>query len=89
MILNALIALALVILNWILILFPASSGFPTEVHTAFSTIGGYFGMFDGILPLSTLGTTVGIVFTVEIAIFGFKTFKWIASHIPWIGGKGN
>jgi len=88
MITDAIISLGFYILSWILAIFPSSTGLPTEVHTAAVGLGGYFGMFSGVLPMTTLQSTIAIVFAVEIAIFGFKTFKWIASHIPWIGGKG-
>jgi len=77
------------VVNWAINLLPTSSGFPTEVHTAFSTIGGYLGIMDVFIPLSTLLFCLTTIFGVEIAIFGFKTVKWIGSHIPWIGGKGN
>lgn len=88
MIVDLFIDTAFYVLGWISGLFPTSTGFNTDVQTAFSTLGGYFGMFSGVLPMDILAITVGLVFSVEIAIFGFKTLKWIASHIPWIGGKG-
>ena len=76
-------------LNFIIGLFPTSSGFPEEVHSAFSTLGGYVGLIDVFIPVQTLLWCLTIVFTVEIAVFGFKTLKWLLSHIPFIGGKGN
>jgi len=69
-------------------LIPASTGFPSDVFTAASTIGGYAGILSPIIPLGTLATVVGLAFSAEIAIFGFKTLKWILAHIPFIGGKG-
>lgn len=89
MILDALFNLGFGILNWFINLFPVSTGFGSEVHTAFSSIGGYVGMFTGLLPYVTIALALGLVFSVEIAIFLFKTTKWIISHIPYIGGKGN
>jgi len=76
------------VIDWLLSLFPASSGFPSDVHTAAAGLGGYVGIWTPILPMETLITCIGIVFGVEMAVFGFKTVKWIISHIPVIGGKG-
>lgn len=76
-------------LSFIIGLFPTSSGFPEQVHDAFSTLGGYIGLLDVIVPTQTLLWCLLLLFSVEIAIFGFKTLKWLLSHIPFIGGKGN
>jgi len=88
MIADALLNFAFNVLSWLISLLPPSTGFPTDVINAFATIGGYTQILDPIIPWSTIATTVGLAFTVEIAIFGFKTIKWLLSHIPWIGGKG-
>jgi len=89
MILTAIINFAYFLVSGIISILPASSGFPTAAHTAMAGLGGYLAIWSPVLPITTLITCLGIVFSVEIAIFGFKTFKWILSHIPWIGGKGN
>jgi len=34
-------------------MFPQSSGFPPEAHSAMQTLGGYFGMFSPIIPMGT------------------------------------
>jgi hypothetical protein len=70
-------------------LLPNGSPFPAEVHSAFSTLGSYVGIIDVFVPLTVLLWCLMLIFGVEIAIFGFKTIKWIISHIPAIGGKGN
>jgi hypothetical protein len=44
---------------------------------------------DVFVPVSVMLWCLTLVFGVEIAIFGFKTIKWIISFIPLIGGKGN
>jgi len=77
------------LLNWMLIMFPFSTGFPSEAHTAMQGLGGYLGIFSPILPIATLVTAITLVLSVEVSILGFKTFKWLISHIPQIGGKGN
>lgn len=76
-------------LQFIINLFPDGSGFPSGFHTAATTAGGYLKMIDELVPLSTLKTVLLLVFSVEIVIFTFKTLKWLLSHIPYIGGKGN
>jgi len=89
MILSGIISIGAYLLSWIIGILPDSTGFPDEAHTAMSGLGGYLGIWSPILPIATLGTLVALVFSVEIAIFGFKGVKWVTSHIPWIGGKGN
>jgi len=89
MITTAFLLLALDLVTLIVSFFPASSGFPSNVISAASTLGGYFGMFSAIIPLGTLATAVAVVFIVEISIFGWKTVKSLVSHIPWIGGSGH
>jgi len=75
-------------LSWIISLFPVGTGFPSEFHTAFTSLGGYVHMLDPLLPIETLLACLTFVFSVEIALFGFKTFKWVISHVPLFGGKG-
>jgi len=67
---------------------PQSQGFPETFHQAMLGIGGYFGMFSPLIPIDILLTCVTIIFTVEIAVFGFRTLKWVISHLPMIGGRG-
>jgi len=89
MIPNAIILIAYSILSWLIGILPNSIGFPTEAHTAMSGLGGYLAIWSPILPMATMLTVITLVFGVEIGIFSFKGIKWIISHIPWIGGKGN
>jgi len=89
MITDLFINFSYIVINTIVNFFPISSGFGSEVATAFSSLGGYLGVWSPILPISTLATCVSLVLGIELSIFGFKSFKWIFSHIPWIGGKGN
>lgn len=89
MIFDALLYLGLLMLDWIVSLFPISTGFGAEFHSAMSLIGGYMDIFTPLIPVSTLISLIGIIMGVELGIFGFKTAKWIVSHIPYIGGKGN
>lgn len=74
-------------LSWLISVFPVGTGFPDGIHSAFSTLGGYFHILDPLVPISTLLTCVLLVFGVEIALFAFRTLKWILSYIPFIGGS--
>jgi len=88
MITTLIINLAYSLLSGIIALFPIGEGFPSDAMSAMTTLGGYLRTFDPIFPTQTLITTLTILFLVELAIFAFKTIKWIISHIPWIGGRG-
>jgi len=86
------VAAFLTILNYFLQLivavFPSASGFPSQVHVAAQQIGGYVGILNPIFPIDTLYQIITLVIIIEIAILGFKSFKWLISHIPFIGGRG-
>jgi len=88
MIITAIINMSYSVLSWFIGVIPASAGIPAEAHSAAVSLGGYLGIFSPILPIATLLTTITLVYSVEIGIFTFKTFKWIFSHIPLVGGKG-
>jgi Mg2+/citrate symporter len=75
-------------LGVIINLLPNSSGFPPQVIAGATMIGGYTQIFSPLVDFGTLATVVGLAFSVEIGIFGFKTLKWVLSHIPFIGGHG-
>jgi len=89
MITDAIINLAAGLISGIVSVLPDSSGFTDSVLSAAHSLGGYFGIFAPIIPLGTLATAVTLVFSVEIAIFGWKTVKSIVSHIPQFGGSGH
>lgn len=74
-------------LSYLISLFPTGTGFPSSFHTAVTALGGYLHILDPLVPISILLTCLTLIFTVEIAIFGFKTLRWILSHIPAIGGN--
>jgi len=72
-------------LSFFAALFPLSAGFPAEVQTAFTWLGGYIGILDPLVPVSTLLTCVSIIFSVELAILSFRILSWVYSKIPFIG----
>jgi len=85
MITTAFINTAYYILGFFVQIFPVSTGFPEEVASAFLYFGGYVGMLDPLVPIATLATCIGILITLELVIFAFKTLSWIFSKIPIIG----
>lgn len=89
MIITSIILIAYNLLHWLIGILPNSSGFSQQAHEAMVYLGSKFGIFSPILPMSTIATLVTLVFSVEVAIFSFKGVKWVISHIPQIGGRGN
>lgn len=75
-------------IDYIIGLLPNAIPFPEVVGTAFSTFGGYLSLISPIVPISTMATILGLVITIELTLFAFRTVKWIASFIPVIGGRG-
>jgi len=88
MIFTSFVYLASYVLGFIVNILPDSTGFPSDVQTAFDTMGGYVQLLDTLLPVGTLAVVLGILVSVDVAIFGFKTLKWLVSYIPFVGGKG-
>lgn len=88
MIFSAFLVLSGAIITIIASVLPTSSGFPTEVSSAVVTMGQYARVLDLLLPVSTLAQIIALVLSVEVGIFAFKSFRWLISHIPFIGGRG-
>jgi len=87
MITSFFITSAVAVVGAILSVLGSSQGFPPEAEEAVSFIGGFLGMLDPLVPTSTLLTILGILITVEFAIFSFRTLRWLFSHIPFVGGR--
>jgi hypothetical protein len=88
MIFSGFVYVASFVLNMVTSILPSGTGFSPEVQNAFLTMGGYVGILNTLLPISTLAVVLGIIIATDVAIFGFKTFKWLVSHVPFVGGKG-
>lgn len=88
MITSFLFSIGFAIINFIKELFPISTGFPPAFNDSVAQISGYAGIIDSLVPVQTLLTVLTIVFSVEIAIFVFKFFRFIFGYVPLIGGKG-
>jgi len=89
MITTAFINMSFIILNYIVQKLPQSTGFPTSVHDSVSFIGKQWGLFDPLVDRASLAIILALLFTFEVTVFGFYTVRWIMSHIPLFGGKGN
>jgi hypothetical protein len=87
MIISTITNIAYYFVNLIISIFPIGGGFPEEVHNASQAIGGYLNILSPLVPLATLSTVVGLVFALELSLLGFRTFKWLFSYIPFIGGR--
>lgn len=73
------------VISTIVSVLPSSSGLPADVQTSLVTFGGYVGILDPILPVSTMATVFGLVIAFELAIFAFKGIRWVVGYIPFIG----
>jgi len=76
------------LLSLLVKVFPEGAGFPQAVHDGAQTIGGYARMLDPVLPFDTLYIVVVLTITLEIALLTFRAFRWVISHVPFVGGKG-
>lgn len=88
MIFSTFIYLAAYFLKLVIFFLPTSTGFTSDVTGAFTAMAAYVKLLNTLLPISTMASVLLILTGVELAIFGFKTFKWLISHIPFIGGRG-
>lgn len=88
MIVTAFISILSFFLGLIIEVFPTGNGFPDIVHTSATQIGGYVRILDPIFPVDTLYQIIVLLIVIELSILGFKSIKWLMSHIPFIGGRG-
>jgi len=88
MIFSGFVYLSAYLLQFIVGVLPTSAGFPAEMTSAFNLMAGYVQILNTLLPISTLATVLLLLVSVDLAIFGFKTFKWLISHLPLVGGRG-
>lgn len=89
MITTAFITLAQYVAGLAISILPDSTGFPPALSTAATSLGGYLGIFDPLVPITTMATCVTLVFSVEMGIFSYKTIKSVIAHLPQVGGKGH
>lgn len=66
-------------------LLPDGIPFPQEVTDSFTTLGGYWGMFDSLVSMQALSTMVGLILIAEISVHVVRFFKWVIKLIPTVG----
>jgi len=82
MILDAIISQFFSLAEFVVSLFPLSSGFPAEFHNAAILIGGHLQLLDAFVSVSVLVSCLTTLLTVEIAIFTVKIIMWLLSFLP-------
>jgi len=87
MITTFLLSLSSYVVSAILYLLPDSSGLPSQVTSALSVLSGYVGILDPILPISTLAVVFSLVIAFELAVFAFKTLRWLIGFVPFVGSS--
>lgn len=88
MLFTGIVYIGVFILGIVTAVFPVSSGFSNDFILAFDTLGGYVALVNTLLPVDTLATALAILIGVELIVFSFKSFKWVVSHVPFVGGRG-
>lgn len=81
MITNAIINLFFYLLSLLIALIPSSSGFPSDIQTAFTDIFSSASMWNNFLPVYQLLVILGIVFAIEAGIFTFRFIDWIYTKV--------
>jgi len=85
MISTAFVYLAYYLLTILLTVFPSSTGFPPEIATAVTQVGGYTAIINAVFPLDVLSDVVIAVITFELIIFAFKTIRFVFGYVPLVG----
>ena len=86
MILEALIIVVLLVINLIFSVFPTITP-PEAIATAFTTATTSLWTLNAFIPIPTIVSAVSILMLTELTILQFKFWKWVVSHIPFIGGR--
>jgi len=73
-------------LSWFIGLLPAAKPLPGDIMASAQLIGTKIGIFEPVMPLVALSSALGILFSAQVAIWTWQGFKWLSSHIPFIGG---
>jgi len=64
-------------ISGLILILPNSPGLPPDVATSFNYIVNLARGFDWLFPINTLFTILIAVVVFEIAIFFFKTVRWL------------
>lgn len=57
---------------------------PSDLSNAITNVQGFYNTLDPIFPVGTLLIVIGVVLTVELALFAYKAIMWIIRKIPGI-----
>jgi hypothetical protein len=55
---------------------------PSIIGTSLSTASGYFNSINGVIPVDTMITILGVSLTIEGAYLLFKLIMWVIAKIP-------
>ena len=73
------------IIKAFIFILPDFSGMPPEINTAITSIRGGINAIGFVLPFDTLFQIVGIVLTIEGAMFAFVWSNWIFNKLRGSG----
>lgn len=79
--------IVMLVVNLIFSVFPDAT-LPQGISTAFVTATSSLWTLNAFIPVPTIVSAVSILMLTELTILQFKFWKWVVSHIPWIGGRG-
>ena len=82
MIVTAIITFIANMVLWFLNLLPnANSTYITGINNAVSTLTGWLTQWNNVFPVDTLFQVLGIMLIVELGLFIWKLYRWIAGII--------
>lgn len=85
MIIDTIIYIVASLLSIILAIFPTSAGLPAEFSSALTTLSGYVGILDPLVPIATLAQCLSIILLYEATLIAFKATVWLYHKVPFIG----
>lgn len=62
----------------------ADVSLPAAINDTISSVGSNLALLNQVLPVSTIITILGIMISIEVAIFIYKGIRWIYSKIPGV-----
>jgi len=77
MITDAFITIITNIVQFIIGLFPAYTGLPTQLDSGLTWILGLLNDIGGFIPLDTFFTILGLIVSLETGILLFRFFAWV------------
>lgn len=87
MIITLIVNIILIIVNFLLSFLPLNYVVNAGVASAFSSAGASLWTLHAFIPIDILFTAVFLVLMSELFILQFYFWRWVVSHLPWIGGR--